>query len=215
MRYFAISDTHMKHNRIKLPGRVDAVFHAGDFCNVNLDLGFSAPEQLSRNKKQAEEFLSWYGAIEAEVKILVAGNHELLMDDDIREVARRRGVYYLHDEAMDVCGFKVYGNGGYRAIREGFGQHGYFLNEGYWNSIPDDVEILITHTPIDDPAFGGHIDYGCPELRKRIDELWKLRLHLCGHIHEGRGSYRRGGVEIVNAACEMNPRVRQLLRSNP
>src|ERR1700712_6081735 len=58
-----------------------------------------------------------------------------------------------------------------------------------WNEIPLDSDIVVTHTP---PA--GHCDQqvtktgraGCEYLRKR---LWKVRpiLHVCGHLHEGRG----------------------------
>lgn len=58
-----------------------------------------------------------------------------------------------------------------------------------WDAIPLDTDIVVTHTP---PA--GHCDQqiskngreGCEELRRR---LWTVRpfLHVCGHIHEGRG----------------------------
>lgn len=58
-----------------------------------------------------------------------------------------------------------------------------------WDGIPMDADVVVTHTP---PA--GHCDgqvstdgrAGCEELRRR---LWSVRplLHVCGHIHEGRG----------------------------
>lgn len=60
---------------------------------------------------------------------------------------------------------------------------------GLWDQIPMDTDIVVTHTP---PA--DHCDQqvskngraGCEELRRR---LWTVRplLHVCGHIHEGRG----------------------------
>ncbi|QDS73626.1 hypothetical protein FKW77_002060 [Venturia effusa] len=58
-----------------------------------------------------------------------------------------------------------------------------------WDEIPLETDVVVTHTP---PA--GHCDQqisknnraGCEELRRR---LWAVRplLHVCGHIHEGRG----------------------------
>lgn len=58
-----------------------------------------------------------------------------------------------------------------------------------WSQIPLNTDILITHTP---PY--SHCDTsvtkapkGCEELRKA---LWRVRpkLHVCGHLHEGRGA---------------------------
>ncbi len=60
---------------------------------------------------------------------------------------------------------------------------------GIWSSIPDDTDILVTHTP---PA--GHCDTsshwtegGCPGLLATIGRVKPL-LHVCGHCHEGRGA---------------------------
>ena len=36
-----------------------------------------------------------------------------------------------------------------------------------------------------------------------MSELKNLKLHLCGHIHEGRGEYETGKIKMINAACEM------------
>ena len=57
-----------------------------------------------------------------------------------------------------------------------------------WSKIPLDTDIVITHTP---PKY--HCDerkdrrsVGCEKLR---EALWRVRprLHICGHVHEGRG----------------------------
>lgn len=63
--------------------------------------------------------------------------------------------------------------------------------EGLWNRIPEDVSLVVTHTP---PK--GHCDVatkddrsGCPALLQRMVEVRPL-LHVCGHIHEARGIER-------------------------
>ncbi|KAK4114857.1 Metallo-dependent phosphatase [Canariomyces notabilis] len=55
-----------------------------------------------------------------------------------------------------------------------------------WAAIPQDVDILLTHTP---PY--GHCDgfLGCQELRKALAEV-RPRLHVCGHLHQSRGVER-------------------------
>jgi hypothetical protein len=55
-----------------------------------------------------------------------------------------------------------------------------------WAAIPQDVDILLTHTP---PY--GHCDgfLGCQELRKALAEV-RPRLHVCGHFHQSRGAER-------------------------
>lgn len=60
-----------------------------------------------------------------------------------------------------------------------------------WAKVPDDVDLVVTHTP---PR--GHCDTatkddrsGCLALLHRLAEIKPL-LHVCGHIHEARGIER-------------------------
>ncbi|KAK3903416.1 Metallo-dependent phosphatase-like protein [Staphylotrichum tortipilum] len=55
-----------------------------------------------------------------------------------------------------------------------------------WAGIPLATDILVTHTP---PR--GHCDdaYGCDDLRAALARV-RPRLHVCGHVHQGRGATR-------------------------
>ncbi|KAK4159136.1 Metallo-dependent phosphatase-like protein [Cladorrhinum sp. PSN259] len=55
-----------------------------------------------------------------------------------------------------------------------------------WASIPLNSDIVVTHTP---PA--GHCDVllGCEKLQRRLSQV-RPRLHVCGHVHHGRGAER-------------------------
>lgn len=70
--------------------------------------------------------------------------------------------------------------------------------EQFYDAIPDNTDILITHTPpfeiLDRNFQGKHC--GSMALRKRIELLHNLKLVVCGHIHESRG---KDGL-IVNAS---------------
>ena len=64
----------------------------------------------------------------------------------------------------------------------------YYAEE--WSRIPEDVEILVTHTPprgiLDRTRRGKRA--GCPTLAARIESLSTCRLHVFGHIHEAHGA---------------------------
>lgn len=109
-------------------------------------------------------------------------------------------ITYLQHQAANVklastkgphTKFKVFGSP--YSITHGLWGFGYPEQEAIalWDQIPLDTDVLITHTP---PK--NHCDTtiskrpaGCEALRKRI---WSVRprLHICGHLHEGRGAER-------------------------
>jgi len=66
---------------------------------------------------------------------------------------------------------------------------------------PDDPGplVLVTHHPpkgfLDRSFIGAHA--GLKEIRGLLEEL-KPKAHLCGHIHEARGTATYGGTLIVN-----------------
>ena len=86
----------------------------------------------------------------------------------------------------------------------------YMLEENelkpYYAKIPDDTQVLITHSP----AFGildktsteyGYARCGSKELLKRIKQLPKLTHHIFGHIHHSYGSKAVNGVNHHNVAA--------------
>lgn len=59
-----------------------------------------------------------------------------------------------------------------------------------WDTIPDDTDILVTHTP---PI--GHGDLcctgvraGCVELLSTVQQRVRPKYHIFGHVHEGKVS---------------------------
>lgn len=67
--------------------------------------------------------------------------------------------------------------------------------------IPCDTDVVVTHGPaygILDHDLRGR-NHGCADLRKRLEAI-QPRLHVCGHIHSGRGTAKLGRTVMVNAA---------------
>ncbi|MGC1759504.1 MAG: metallophosphatase domain-containing protein [Candidatus Cybelea sp.] len=125
---------------------------------------------------------------------------------------------YLQDSGMVIEGVKFFGSpwqtefGGwaFNFPRLPNGEHDREAAAATWAKIPTDTNVLITHSPPNgildfEPGYGTLENLGCPELRKRLDSLPDLRLHVFGHLHHsyGRLDYEaKDGAKLtfVNAA---------------
>ncbi len=71
-----------------------------------------------------------------------------------------------------------------------------------WNTIPDNIDILITHAP----PFGildnttDNLRSGSKTLLKRVNELKELKYHIFGHIHESYGTKNINGKTFMNVS---------------
>ena len=70
MKLVIISDTHTFHEKIeqKIPDG-DVLIHCGDFSNSN-------------NVVSLNTFIYWFESLPHKKKYLVAGNHDLLLEND-------------------------------------------------------------------------------------------------------------------------------------
>jgi len=197
-----ISDTHGKHDKINV-GSGDLIIHSGD-CTP-------------RGKKEdIEEFVRWYGDLEFEKKILIAGNHDwdfAISPEYCEELCLSYGVTYLNDSGTKFKGLHIWGspvspvfhNWAYnRASLEDLATLRHPFIGKHWDKIPANTDILITHCPaygILDLTYHSQEKAGCNLLRKKIEEIRPV-LHVFGHIHEGRGIYidKNGPTTHVNAS---------------
>ena len=180
MNILHLSDTHGCHRRLKDLPEADVVVHSGDFCMVG-------------SEQEAIDFLNWFCDLPYAHKIFICGNH-----DDCLYGANIDGldenVHYLCNSGVTIDGMKFYGvpmfMGDCITDRQ---------NRNYAN-IPDDVDVLITHTPpygvLD---FDDEINYGSEELLQRVSEI-NPRLHLFGHIHRQHGLTDNGITRFSNGA---------------
>lgn len=192
-RIVCISDTHnaAPGEGYTLP-KGDVLIHAGDLTNAG---------QPSEIRKA----LAWLRKADYEVKILVAGNHDISLDEsypiqaveatELRHSLKTDDeILYLEHESrkVKVKGSEVKMFGSPYSVVSGDKQWAFQYPpgeaKGLWSSIPSDTDILITHTP---PA--GHLDDsahwtggGCSALGEALS-LTQPLLHVCGHCHEGRG----------------------------
>lgn len=211
MKIVHISDTHGLHRRIdfsKVEGEV--LIHSGDFLTEGRDSGYKEFE--------FEAFIRWFSAQPFKHKVLVAGNHDWLCYDAYcqnlqlkQALIKSAGIHYLEDDSVVIDGVRFYGS----PWQPEFFNWAYNLPRNSaqlqekWQAIPDDTQVLITHTPpFGHCDLGGaqQISLGCELLRQRVDQLEHLKLHLFGHIHEAYGLKQTPSVSFSNGAY-LNPRV--------
>ncbi|KAK8199047.1 Metallo-dependent phosphatase-like protein [Phyllosticta capitalensis] len=200
-RFVLISDTH--NQTPKLPAG-DVLIHAGDLTNTG-------------SHSELVKTVNWLEKAPFEVKIVVAGNHDVTLDEafyashgahfhnqqlqDSRAcVALLRSapsITYLAHESRTIrlrsgAKFSVFASpySPYCGATWAF-QYAREAAATLWDDIPLDTDVLVTHAPPHhhcDTNATGHAD-GCKALR---EALWRIRpcMHVCGHRHEGRGAER-------------------------
>lgn len=191
MNFVFISDTHGKHEQLRLPPG-DVLVHAGDFS-----MRGSLPE--------VEIFLDWFGRQPYRYRVLIAGNHDFLAEREpgIFRALIPDSVIYLNDSGIDLDGIRLWGS----PITPWFFDWAFNRQRGadirrHWALIPDGTDVLITHGPpygILDEVLRDPRPVGCRDLLNRIGEV-RPRIHVFGHIHEGYGQERHGDTLYINAS---------------
>ena len=207
VKIYHLSDTHTFHGFIKLPdGRFDITIHSGDESNDWNSIS---------NEQEFFNFLEWYSNINEQSpnfytnhKILIAGNHSSYIykmgKTVITKICKDAGIIYLDKESVVLEGLKIYGD----PISPKFGSWYFMAHRSkmhkHWNLIPRDIDILVTHTPpqnildIGIDLDNGHmLSVGCRNLRRQVEDLYKLQLHCFGHIHS-KGTIENFGTKTIN-----------------
>lgn len=180
-------------------------------------------------------FFEWLKDQEYTKKVLVAGNHDNLLNKNTHTYRKQNDIF----DWIDGCDFlldsgtefeyeeeveedhKFMGTIKYKCKKKlkiwGSPWVMYFpgMNEHCaaftciaptqmmekWELIPNDTDILITHSPqmhiLDKTCRKYRV--GCPYLYQKIKQL-QPKLHVCGHIHENHGTDMHGATICVNAS---------------
>jgi hypothetical protein len=128
-------------------------------------------------------------------------NHDRSIDSKATK-ALLTNCTYLEDSGVVVEGYWIWGSPwSPRFFDWGFNADRGQQIEQYWNLIPPDTEVLITHGPpkdiLDNCMDGFHA--GCEVLAAKINQIKPL-VHLFGHIHEAYGYEFRDDVLYINGS---------------
>ena len=208
-----ISDTH--NSQPPVPNG-DMLIHAGDLTQ-------------SGSLKELQTTIAWLHTLPHPIKIVVAGNHDLLLDasreDPTGHAAVEREsldwgdiIYLQNASTILTCAngrrLRIYGNP--NSPRHGDWAFQYPRNLQTWD-IPSEVDILVTHCPpqthLDTPGSVG-APLGCAHL---LREVWRVqpRLHVFGHVHGGAGTewLQFDGLQSAYERAAVNGGVMNLVRT--
>ncbi|XP_025832263.1 UPF0046 protein C25E10.12 [Agrilus planipennis] len=236
VRFVCMSDTHSLTHYIKFDIPDGDVFvHAGDFTKCgqegevqefnqwlgslphkhkiviagNHELSFD-PSFVHIFKKTYDHCSRHAGSIfEEEIPTLGMEKEEL--NKAVKAVNAKKcltNCTYLEDSMVEIYGIKIYGT----PWQPEFCKWAFNLPRGEkclekWNLIPENVDVLITHTP---PVGHGDLTCsgvraGCVELLNSVQKRIKPKYHVFGHIHEGYGVTTDGKIIFINATtCDIN-----------
>lgn len=207
MKILAISDTHGILPQQEFIPECDILIHAGDLC-PNRSYNDKSWDSSFQYNWLKDTFIPWKESIKCKYFLFTPGNHDTVFEyplykKQVKTLLEKSGVSVLIDEAIVVDGIKFYGTPWVSPVGNWS-----FLSKGrsmeiLRNIIPDDTNILISHSP----PYGvlDEIEhYGCKYLLERIKELDKLEYLICGHCHEEPGIIKNyfgiDSCDIINCA---------------
>jgi Icc-related predicted phosphoesterase len=190
MKIVFISDTHGKHDELQLP-KGDLLIHAGDVSPRG-------------TLPQMQAFLDWFEKQPFKYKVFIAGNHDFIAERNpvLFESLIPINCIYLKNSGIAIEGIHIWGS----PITPWFYDWAFNRHRGkpiakYWDMIPENTDILVTHGPpfgvLDETVTGFKV--GCEELGKKLKDL-KVKIHVFGHIHEAYGVKKVGETTFINAS---------------
>jgi len=213
VRFVCISDTHSRHNKVKLP-EGDVLIHAGDFS-------------MTGELKEVVEFGKWLASLPYAAKVVIAGNHDITFEpkyykarggkrfhkgneyknpQEVKQAfvdAAGPSVQYLEDESFCFRGISMFGS----PWQPDFCDWAFNVKRGpaiaaKWEAIPSGIDVLVTHGP---PLGRGDLcshgsRAGCANLLASIQQRVKPAYVVYGHIHEGNGATFDGTTHYINAS---------------
>ncbi|WP_436717361.1 metallophosphoesterase [Roseiconus lacunae] len=137
MKIWFISDTHNEHSGLQVPD-VDLVIHCGDEATHG---------NAWMNEPESKQFFDWYSNLKIPTKVFVPGNHSTAIEQGLIRAEDFPAVHFLIHDQMEWNRLKIFGS----PYTPRFHDWAFMEKRGKldiaWQSIPDDIDILITHGP--------------------------------------------------------------------
>lgn len=198
MRIVATSDCHGKLTAGALPSG-DVLVLAGDLL---ADAPKDHPDPVGFQAERLAELDDLLASLPFRHVLLVAGNHDGVLQVRPELGRALRGALYLEDEGVTLDGVRFWGS----PWQPGLSHHPFFMADGgeafaLYRTIPDDTQVLVTHTPpwdiLDrwDPPHA----LGSRMLRARVARV-RPAVHIFGHMHPSYGAVELEGTRFYNAA---------------
>lgn len=206
MQFALLSDIHNLQRDIHRANiyKSDAILVAGDLADNRIH---------AINHNEVLNVLSWLNSFNKPT-FVVAGNHDVAIEAGMVDFTQFNNITLLNHESTNFYGINIFGS----PYTPSFGI-GWAYNvkrpklQKYWNSIPTDTDIIITHGPpkyiLDETLHTNGLQrVGCKSLFNKVMEI-KPKLHVFGHIHDEKNIFNNGrftmnNIDFVNASIARN-----------
>lgn len=208
MRVLATADLHGSLPEVE---PCDLLLIAGDICPDYVSFSYGHDVKLDKGEQKQlnwlrNEFRDWLYDIPADYVVGIAGNHDFVFEHEFLVKDVDLPWQYLKDTSASLpeFGLHVYGTPWVPNLSRWafYGSDAALLARA--ESIPTDVDILISHGPprgygdvVNERFGGGHA--GDVYLANELDRI-EAGVVICGHIHEGYGAYQHNDTPIYNVA---------------
>lgn len=188
MEIVFLSDTHSRHHKVDVPGG-DLLIHGGDVTNGR--------------RGQIDDFLDWFLSLPHPYKLFIGGNMDFELEKEPNHFRAKlpENVHYLCNESVVIEGVHYFGSPMIPKFVGAFNRERGDELRKYWNQIPGEVDVLITHTPpkgiLDRTSLG--LTVGCADLMEKVLAVTP-KYHLFGHVHEAYGKITQGETTFVNGS---------------
>jgi len=199
IRVVCIADTHNEHEQLSLP-RGHLLVHAGDVLTesgtryVTRDSAGKVLSVSPAGTTLLTEFAGWLGARPHPHKVVIAGNHDLVLAGlgkaAVRAIfAQASGgtAVYLEHEAASLEGgtLRVFGSprGHWGSKNDAF-----MTFSPDYDALPENTHVVVTHMPPILPSDHGRLSEDATVAA--ASHRAGARLHVGGHCHWAHGLYR-------------------------
>jgi len=192
MKLVFISDTHSIHKRISVPDG-DILIHCGDFTSRG-------------HVHEVSNFNKWLGTLPHKVKLICAGNHDIIFDSGEYLLAKTllTNAEYVQHGLFETHGLSFFMS----PYSPEFCNWAFMKRRGEdilekWREIPAGIDVLVTHGPpwsILDSIMLGSESLGCVDLYQEVTLRIKPKIHAFGHIHGGHGQTKINDTLFINAS---------------
>lgn len=191
VRIVLVSDTHEQHHTMRLPDG-DILIVAGDVLIFNTM--FSRDHSVAKLRR----FNQWLGSLKFPEKIVIAGNHDRVMESLGAKACQdilSNAVYLENQSFVSVAGLKIWGSP-HSAANSDKSPNRAFQDTATMaksaDSIPADVDIVAVHgNPASMPPV--------MDALRRISTV-SIPLVVFGHVHQMHGVHRFGKSLGLNGA---------------
>ena len=183
LRLCILSDTHDRHYLFENIPPSDILIHAGDIFMTNRMIS------TNRSVSELEKFNDWIGKQDAKHKIVIGGNHDLVLETlgKDRSQSILSNAIYLCNSGIELFGLKIFGtplsrgHSANRAFQSTEFLHDTMQSISEFQSLGGPIDIFISHGP------NGWLG----------QEIQPTVMHIYGHIHASHGVHCRKSKDVA------------------